>query len=166
MPKTCIQTVVIHMPNSTRKFYGMEHRPIPPSHWTNDYNITITKLDGTIMTWDTDGFVTKTFTDGSEKIWHPKPTINEAVLFQSDHKDCCNEVKTYFQFNPDGSVISYFYSAPYYWSPSIYNMYEEIGFEGNDDYGLEWIEEWNSWKNDYTQLLKKRKRDYSRSQKS
>ena len=115
------------MPGSQMEFYGMELRPIKPASLGSLKDATLIQDSGDYITWYEDGTVTKLLADGTLKTWHPCPTLADAIDFSGVDEYECPDSRKFFQFHRDGSVTSYWYGAPYFWSAPIYQAEEEKG---------------------------------------
>lgn len=107
-----LQTVEVHLPNTTRPVYTMEMRPVCPVPLEKGQPCRVTKEDGTVITWCHDGTITMDFKDTTTKVFYAKPTLQEALTQKG------NGNGTFFKFNRDGSVEltafnnNWFYGAP------------------------------------------------------
>jgi len=135
--KTILQTITICLPNNQMEFYGMELRPIKPANLSTNKNVSILQNNGDYITWYEDGTITKHVNDGTLKTWYRCPTMAEAIACSYNSNSFEINSRKFFQFHKDGSVMSHWFDAPYYWSAPKYDAEEEVGsvYDSNEDDG-------------------------------
>jgi hypothetical protein len=109
---SCIQTVEIYQPRAPFPIYGLEVCPIlPTDKWAESTETAVRKVmfDGTKIIWYPNGNVQMYLTNGMIKVWYRRPSMQEAVHAKPPGRK-------FFQFNRDGSMISFMAGAPFYWS--------------------------------------------------
>ena len=108
-----MQTVEIHHPRAPFCVFGMEVAPVLEFELSSDDTpVRVTRQDGSKVHWYPNGNVQMNMTDGTCKVWYRRPTLQDAVKSNAAGRK-------FFQFNRDGSLISYLAGSPYYWGPPI-----------------------------------------------
>lgn len=112
---SCVQTVEIYQPGAPFPIYGFEACPILPNNkWLESTETAVRKVlsDGTKIVWYPNGNVQMYLPNNMIKVWYRRPTMQEAVRSKALGRK-------FFQFNRDGSMITFLSGAPFYWSAPV-----------------------------------------------
>ena len=85
--------------------------------------VSLTKDDGSHIVWYDDGIIIKTFPNGTEKVWYPKPTMQEILDGYKRWKG------GYFRFHPDGTLEYRLDGEKYIWHSGVNPTVEHGHFE-------------------------------------
>ena len=118
--KSRLQTTMVRFPQSNLEFYSIEMLPkMPLIGEPFHYPVSLTKADGTVITWDSENSARSVKADGTIYTWYSPPSMNYALK-----RDSNNEL---YQFHKDGSITAFYYSAAYYWSAETHDVEPEQG---------------------------------------
>jgi hypothetical protein len=111
--KTSLQTVDVTVPDTTLEYKGLEFVPVLPSSYTldNEDSIHIKKVDGSYVSWFSDGSVTHE-SGQITRLWQPRPTLADAISYKNNDGGV-------FIFKKD-TVECRWGGVNYYWSSDIY----------------------------------------------